>query len=37
LKPELIRVIEHEIEIHPTAGILARGRSLLKKLKKEVH
>ena len=32
LKPELIQLIEHEIELHPTAGIKARGKHLLQKL-----
>lgn len=31
-KPELIQLIEHEIELHPTAGIKARGKNLLVKL-----
>ncbi len=32
LKPELIQIIEHEMEIHPTAGIKSRGKRLLGKL-----
>ena len=32
LKPELIRTIEHEMDLHPTPGLQARGRHLLKKL-----
>lgn len=32
-KPELIQLIEHEMEYHATGGIQARGRQLLKKLK----
>jgi hypothetical protein len=32
LKPELIGIIEHELELHATPGILSRGRRLLKKL-----
>lgn len=36
LKPELIHIIEHEMELHPTAGIKARGRNLLKRLRRSV-
>lgn len=32
-KPELIQLIEHEMEYHATGGIQARGKQLLKKLK----
>jgi len=32
LKPELIDVIENEMELHPTPGILSRGKKILKKL-----
>jgi len=32
LKPELIQLIEHEIEFHGSAGIRSRGTKLLKKL-----
>ncbi|WP_372774035.1 hypothetical protein [Mangrovibacterium sp.] len=35
LKSELILLIEHELEIHPSAGIKSRGTKLLKKLKKQ--
>ncbi len=31
-KPELIQLIEHEIEFHGSAGIESRGRKLLQKL-----
>ncbi|MGC9354559.1 MAG: hypothetical protein ACP5D9_12015 [Mariniphaga sp.] len=31
-KPELLSVIEHEIELHPTPGIVSRGKKLVKKL-----
>jgi len=37
LKPELILVIEHEMEYHSTAGILARGRKLAQKLRKQMQ
>jgi hypothetical protein len=33
-KPELVQVIEHEMEYHGSAGISSRGTSLLKKLSK---
>lgn len=36
LKPELLLVIEHEMEFHATAGILARGRKLVTKLRKQI-
>lgn len=32
LKPEILAVIEHEIKYHSTAGIVARGSKLVKKL-----
>lgn len=37
LKPELIHVIEQEIEYRSTAGITSRGAKLLKKLRKQVR
>ncbi|MBN1820448.1 MAG: hypothetical protein JXR31_16760 [Prolixibacteraceae bacterium] len=37
LKPELIHVIEQEIEYRSTAGIISRGTRLLKKLRKQVR
>lgn len=37
LKPELIQLIEHEIEYHESAGIKSRGNKLLKKLYKKVE
>lgn len=36
LKPEILAVIEHEIEFHATAGITSRGSKLIKKLRKEL-
>lgn len=33
LKEEIALVIEHEMEYHPTAGIVSRGKKLLKKLR----
>lgn len=35
LKPELIQLIENEIEFHPSAGIRSRGTKLLQKLYKQ--
>jgi len=35
LKPELLAVIEHEMEYHSTAGILSRGMKLTQKLRKQ--
>lgn len=32
LKPEILAIIEHEIEFHSTAGIISRGTKLAKKL-----
>jgi hypothetical protein len=37
LKPELVHIIEHEIEYHSTAGIISRGNRLLKKLRKQIN
>lgn len=31
-KPELLSIIEHEMELHPTPGIVSRGKKLVKKL-----
>lgn len=36
LKPELLAVIQHEIEYHSTAGIISRGLKLAKKLQKQI-
>ncbi|WP_372932496.1 hypothetical protein [Mariniphaga sediminis] len=36
-KRELASIIEHEIELHPTAGIQSRGRKLIQKLKKQIN
>ena len=35
-KPELVHLIEHEMEHHASAGINARGKNLLKKLRKNI-
>jgi len=35
-KSELLSLIEHEMELHPAAGVRARGRNLAKKLKKQI-
>lgn len=35
LKPEILSVIEHEMEYHSTAAILSRGSKLAKKLRKQ--
>lgn len=37
LKPEILAVIEHEMEYHSTAGILARGKKLVKQLRKQIN
>jgi hypothetical protein len=31
-KPELLSIIEHEMELHPTPGIVSKGKKLAKKL-----
>ncbi len=36
LKPEILAIIEHEMEYHATAGILSRGLKIAKKLRKQV-
>lgn len=36
LKPELLSVINHEIKLHATAGIVARGRKLAGQLAKQI-
>jgi len=35
LKPEILAVIEHEMEYHSTPGILSRGSKLVRKLKQQ--
>jgi hypothetical protein len=35
-KPELLSLIEHEMELHPSAGVLARGRKLAGALRKQI-
>lgn len=37
LKPEILAVIEHEMEFHATAGILSRGSKIVKKLRTQVR
>lgn len=37
LKHEILAVIEAEMEFHPTAGILSRGRKLAQKLRKQIE
>lgn len=37
LKPEVLAIIEHEIENHPSAGIVSRGRKLAKKLMEQIR
>ncbi len=37
LKPEILAVIEHEMEYHSTAGILSRGSKLAKKLRTQIQ
>lgn len=36
-KPELLSVIEHELELHSTAGIRSRGKKLAQKLAKQLY
>lgn len=36
LKPELLSIIHHEIELHPSAGVKSRGIKLAKKLQHEI-
>lgn len=36
LKPEVLQIIEQELELHPTAGIRSRGKKLAVKLRKEI-
>lgn len=33
LKPEIQAIIEHEMEYHPSAGIISRGKKLVQKLR----
>lgn len=35
-KPELLAIIEHEMELHPSAGISSRGKNLVKKLNTQI-
>ena len=37
LKPELLEIIQHEIEFHPTPGIRSRGTKLAKRLQKQIN
>ena len=37
LKPEILALIEHEMEYHATAGILSRGKKIAKKLQKQIN
>lgn len=37
LKPEILALIEHEMEFHETPGILSRGKKLATKLRKQLH
>jgi hypothetical protein len=37
LKPEVLAIIEHEMENHPSAGIVSRGRKLAKKLREQIR
>jgi len=36
-KPELLAIIEHEMEVHPSAGISSRGKKLAKKLNTQIQ
>jgi hypothetical protein len=35
-KPELLAIIQHEIEVHPSAGISSRGKKLAKMLNSQI-
>lgn len=37
LKPEILAIIEHEMEFHSTAGIKSRGSKLAKKLREQIQ
>ena len=37
LKPEVLQIIEQEMEFHPTAGIRSRGKKLATKLFRQIH
>ncbi len=37
LKPELLLVTEYEMELHPTPGVLAKGRNIAKKLNSQIN
>ena len=37
LKPEILAIIEHEMEYHATAGILSRGKKLAAKLAAQIQ
>jgi hypothetical protein len=37
LKPEVLAIIEYEIENHASAGIVSRGRKLIKKLREQIR
>ncbi len=37
LKPEILAIIEHEMEYHSTAAILSRGSKLARKLQKQIE
>ncbi|NOR73522.1 MAG: hypothetical protein GQ525_00015 [Draconibacterium sp.] len=37
LKPEILAIIEHEMEYHSTAAILSRGSKLVNKLRKQIE
>ena len=37
LKPEILAIIEHELENHSSAGILSRGKKLVRKLRTQIY
>lgn len=37
LKPEILAIIEHEMEFHATAGILSRGSKIANKLRRQIQ
>ena len=36
-KPELLALIGHELELHPSAGVKSRGKMISKKLEKQIR
>jgi len=36
IKPEILELIQHEIELHPTPGVRSRGTKLVRKLQQQI-